>query len=91
VKSVPDLEILSNEVFCTHGSTTGKPNEEQLYYLQTRGLSLQTAQEVYVKGFLDEVREKVGNQEVRQKMRKQMIDVCNRNSSPVKGSTRSDS
>jgi Fe-S cluster assembly protein SufD len=91
VKSEPDLEILSNEVFCTHGSTTGKPNEEQLYYLQTRGLSLQTAQEIYVKGFLDEVREKVGNQVVRQKMRKQMIDVCNRNSSPVKGSTRSDS
>ena len=59
VKSEPDLEILSNEVFCTHGSTTGKPNEEQLYYLQTRGLSLKTAQEIYVKGFLDDVKERV--------------------------------
>ena len=59
VKSEPDLEILSNEVFCTHGSTTGKPNKEQLYYLQTRGLSPKTAQEIYVKGFLDEVREKI--------------------------------
>lgn len=59
VKSEPDLEILSNEVFCTHGSTTGKPNEEQLYYLQTRGLSPKNAREIFVKGFLDEVREKM--------------------------------
>ena len=61
VKSEPDLEILSNEVFCTHGSTTGKPNDEQLYYLQTRGLSPKNAREIYVKGFLDEVREKVNS------------------------------
>jgi len=59
VKSEPDLEILSNEVFCTHGSTTGKPNDEQMYYLQTRGLPLKKAQEVYVRGFLDEVRERI--------------------------------
>lgn len=63
VKSEPDLEILSNEVFCTHGSTTGKPNEEQLYYLQTRGLSPGIAQEIYVQGFLDEVREKATSQQ----------------------------
>ncbi len=65
VKSEPDLEILSNEVFCTHGSTTGKPNKEQLYYLQTRGLSANTALDLYVKGFLDEVRERVGAQAFR--------------------------
>jgi Fe-S cluster assembly protein SufD len=75
VKSEPDLEILSNEVFCTHGSTTGKPNEEQLYYLQTRGLSLQTAQEVYVKGFLDEVREKVNSQQPMAKSEQRMATI----------------
>lgn len=63
VKSEPDLEILSNEVFCTHGSTTGKPNPEQLYYLQTRGLSPKIAQNAYVQGFLAEVREKAGMEE----------------------------
>lgn len=65
VKSEPDLEILSNEVFCTHGSTTGKPNSEQLYYLQTRGLSAKNALDLYVEGFLHEVREMVGAQAFR--------------------------
>ena len=59
VRSEPDLEIVSNEVFCTHGSTTGRPNTEQLYYLRTRGLSQKQAQKIYVNGFLDEVRDKI--------------------------------
>lgn len=59
VLSEPDLEILSNEVFCTHGSTTGKPSPDQLYYLQTRGLSPKIAQETYVNGFLDDVRGRI--------------------------------
>jgi Fe-S cluster assembly protein SufD len=33
VQSKPFLEILANDVFCTHGSTTGKLNEEQIFYI----------------------------------------------------------
>ncbi|MBP6993718.1 SufD family Fe-S cluster assembly protein [Candidatus Woesebacteria bacterium] len=61
VLSEPDLEILSNEVFCTHGSTTGKPSSDQMYYLQTRGLSPELAQETYVNGFLEDVTEKISS------------------------------
>jgi len=48
VDSRPFLEILANDVFCTHGSTTGKINEESLFYLKSRGLSQKTAEQLYV-------------------------------------------
>jgi Fe-S cluster assembly protein SufD len=59
VQSEPYLEILANDVFCTHGSTTGKLNEEQLYYAMSRGLNYEKAKEVLIEGFKNEVVEKV--------------------------------
>ena len=46
VDSRPFLEILANDVFCTHGSTTGKINEESLFYLKSRGLDQKTAEKL---------------------------------------------
>ncbi len=59
VESKPYLEILANDVFCTHGSTTGKLNEEYLYYLQTRGIDEKGARTVLINGFIDEVFERI--------------------------------
>ncbi len=59
VESKPFLEILANDVFCTHGSTTGRLNEDQLYYLQSRGISKNEAQKLLVKGFIDDVIDRV--------------------------------
>lgn len=59
VESNPFLEILANEVFCTHGSTTGRLNKEELYYAQTRGLSYEQAQQLLVEGFMNELIERV--------------------------------
>lgn len=55
VNSRPFLEILANDVFCTHGSTTGGLNKEQLYYLSTRGLSEKLSEKLLVKGFIKDV------------------------------------
>ena len=55
VQTEPFLEILANEVFCTHGSTTGKLNEEDLYYLQSRGIDRTSAKKLLVEGFLNEI------------------------------------
>ncbi|MCA9371385.1 SufD family Fe-S cluster assembly protein [Candidatus Woesebacteria bacterium] len=55
VDSRPFLEILANDVFCTHGSTTGKLNRDQLLYAQMRGLSSSQAQQMLVEGFKQEV------------------------------------
>ena len=55
VDSRPTLEILANDVFCTHGSTSGPISKEQLYFLQTKGLSSDAAKELSVEGFIQQV------------------------------------
>lgn len=60
VESKPNLEILANDVFCTHGSTIGKLNQEEIYYLQTRGMDEKTARKVLVEGFINEISDKIG-------------------------------
>ena len=59
VDSRPFLEILANDVFCTHGSTTGKINEESLFYLKSRGLNQSKAEKLYVSGFIQEITDKI--------------------------------
>ncbi|HEY4271469.1 MAG TPA: Fe-S cluster assembly protein SufD [Candidatus Udaeobacter sp.] len=53
--SMPGLEILADNVRCTHGATSGQIEEDQLFYLRTRGISTKIAQRLLVTGFLDEV------------------------------------
>ena len=53
--SVPNLEILCDDVVCGHGSSVGPLEEENLYYLQSRGLSRPRAERLLVKGFFQEV------------------------------------
>lgn len=53
--SVPNLEILCDDVVCGHGSTVGPLEEEHLYYLMSRGLSHERAQRVLIRGFFDEM------------------------------------
>lgn len=59
VESEPFLEIEANEVFCTHGSTTGKLNENDIYYLRSRGISDAAARDLLVEGFLKEIQLKL--------------------------------
>jgi Fe-S cluster assembly scaffold protein SufB len=53
--SIPELEIENNDVTCSHGSATGPLNPEQLFYLQSRGLSKGAATRLIVEGSLDEI------------------------------------
>jgi Fe-S cluster assembly protein SufD len=50
---------LANDVFCTHGSTTGRPDKEVMYYMSTRGLNKKQAEKLLVKGFINEVKEMI--------------------------------
>lgn len=59
VESDPHLEILTNDVKCGHGSSTGKLNEEDIYYLKSRGLTKKTAEKLLIEGFLNEILGKV--------------------------------
>jgi Fe-S cluster assembly protein SufD len=53
--SMPGLEILADNVRCTHGATSGQIEEDQLFYLRSRGIPTKMAQRLLVTGFLDEV------------------------------------
>ena len=62
--SKPYLEILTNDVRCTHGATIGKIDENLLYYLQTRGLDEKTSTKLITVGFLQEVIDRIPDQKV---------------------------
>ena len=55
VDTKPQLEIGADDVRCTHGATTGRLNEDQMFYLQTRGVPRAAAGRMLARGFLDEV------------------------------------
>lgn len=57
--SVPNLEILCDDVMCGHGSSVGPLEEEHLYYLQSRGLTAARAERLLVRGFFREVIDKL--------------------------------
>ena len=57
--SMPGLEILADNVRCTHGATSGQIEEDQLFYLRSRGIPTKVAQRLLVTGFLDEVIERL--------------------------------
>ncbi len=65
-QSVPNLEILANDVRCGHGSTVGPLDEEQRYYLMSRGLAPQRADRLQVRGFFAEALAKLPHPELSQ-------------------------
>lgn len=79
VDSRPFLEILANDVFCTHGSTTGQLNKGQLYYLETRGLPQKKAQQLLIEGFVNDLFGKIEELGYRQKLsyvKNQIVSLC---------------
>ncbi len=54
-ESIPNLEIEANDVRCSHASTVGPIDDEQLYYLESRGIAPDEAERLIVLGFFDDV------------------------------------
>lgn len=55
IDTSPELDILSDDVKCSHGATVGRVDPQQLYYLQSRGLSTDQAYELLLKAFASDV------------------------------------
>lgn len=62
--SIPQLEINANDVRCSHGSTTGPVDAEQLFYLRSRGIPRSLAEKILVTAFLEDVLSRVPLQSV---------------------------
>ncbi|MFQ5555327.1 MAG: Fe-S cluster assembly protein SufD [Acidimicrobiia bacterium] len=69
-QSVPNLEILANDVRCGHGSTVGPLDDEQRYYLMSRGLDRSQADRLQVRGFFEEVLARFPEQDVAEPVRR---------------------
>jgi Fe-S cluster assembly protein SufD len=57
--SVPNLDIEENDVKCSHGSTVGPVDEDQRYYLESRGIEPERAEQLIVAGFFDSIADQV--------------------------------
>jgi Fe-S cluster assembly protein SufD len=62
---IPGLEILANDVRCTHGATVGRVNREDLFYLMSRGLTRPEAERLIVRGFFQDVLDRIELEPVR--------------------------
>lgn len=66
--SMPGLEILADNVKCSHGATSGQLDEEELFYLLARGIPKKTAQHMLVAGFLNEAVDRLGQPAIAAKL-----------------------
>ena len=62
--SMPGLEILADNVRCTHGATSGELNEDELFYMMARGIAPKQAAQLIVRGFFGTVLERLENEEL---------------------------
>lgn len=63
--SIPGLEILADDVRCTHGSTSGKVDEEQIFYARSRGFTRREAVRMIVTGFFQQIFDRIAIESVR--------------------------
>ena len=66
--SIPGLEILNDEVRCSHGSTVGKIDLEQMFYLQARGIPRPEAERLIVHGFFEDVLSRIPLDRVKERL-----------------------
>jgi Fe-S cluster assembly protein SufD len=64
--SIPGLEILANDVRCTHGATLGQVDREQLFYCMARGMPRHVAERLIVRGFFQDVLDRIELEPVRE-------------------------
>ena len=77
--SIPNLEIETGEILgAGHARATGRFDDEQLFYLQARGITEQEARRLVVLGFLTEIIQKIGKPELEQRLQASIDDELNR-------------
>jgi len=77
--SMPGLEILADNVRCTHGATSGQVDEDELFYLRTRGIPVPVAQRLIVTGFLDEVVQRLDHPAISEHLHRLIEDKFSEN------------
>ncbi|RMG93459.1 MAG: Fe-S cluster assembly protein SufD [Chloroflexi bacterium] len=72
--SIPGLEIEADDVRCTHASTVGKLDEEEVFYLMSRGIPRHTAVQMVVQGFFDPIMARIPIEGVRERIFSRILE-----------------
>jgi Fe-S cluster assembly protein SufD len=72
--SIPGLEIQADDVRCTHASTMGKLDEQEIFYLMSRGIERHTAVQMLVSGFFDPVMARIPIEGVRDRIKQRILE-----------------
>jgi len=76
-ETIPMLEILADDVRCKHGATIGPVDEEQLFYLMTRGIPRALAERILVMGFVEPIIQQVPGEALQQRLREELEGSLN--------------
>ncbi|MGI8812562.1 MAG: Fe-S cluster assembly protein SufD [Pyrinomonadaceae bacterium] len=77
VDTKPQLEIFNDDVKCSHGATVGQLEEEELFYLLTRGLPETLAKNLLTYGFAEEIINKIGIESIKSELDKAVLNRLN--------------
>jgi Fe-S cluster assembly protein SufD len=72
--SIPGLEIMADDVRCTHGATVGKIDPDQVYYLRSRGIPYEDAERLIVEGFFDPIMQRIAFEGVRSRFQQAILE-----------------
>jgi Fe-S cluster assembly protein SufD len=72
--SIPGLEILADDVRCTHGATVGKIDPDELFYILSRGIGQADAEQLIVEGFFDPIMQRIPFQGVQDRLRRAIAE-----------------
>ncbi len=72
--SIPGLEILADDVRCTHGATVSKLEDEPLFYLKSRGIPQAEAEKLVVEGFFDPIMQRIPFEGVRERFQQVILE-----------------
>jgi Fe-S cluster assembly protein SufD len=68
--SIPGLEIMADDVRCTHGATVGQMEAEHIFYLMARGMNRREAERLVVDGFFDPILQRIPFEGVRERLKR---------------------
>lgn len=72
--SIPGLEIEADDVRCTHASTVGKLDEEEIFYLMSRGIPRPDATRIVIQGFFDPVMARIPFERIRTRIFERILE-----------------
>jgi Fe-S cluster assembly protein SufD len=75
----PQLEIFADDVKCTHGATIGQLDDEQIFYLRSRGIDLEAARTLLTSAFAGDVINRVTDEPFRRHVEQMILDRLNKN------------